>query len=176
MNKNLDKTLTDVRIAFRLLAQFQSSILDIVRYIKDKTPYTDIWGKPRNFIDTNKPQFNYKQCEESYATLKVADSHPQNFLNGNNFEFYFGEKFINGKNVGMSIIQISDSGYFQTFNNSKSKYAGSYFPADQSNSYLVFTIGSEIWLGREASKQGSGEEEYYLFLQISFRSHKVLKL
>lgn len=47
MNKELDNAFTDVRNAFRLLARYQSRVLDIINYIREQTPYTDMWGLKR---------------------------------------------------------------------------------------------------------------------------------
>lgn len=176
MDNDIKKALKDVRIAFRLLEQYQSSVLDIVRYILDKTPYIDIWGKPRNFVDTNKSQFKTKQCEDSYATLNVLESLPQFFLYGNYFEYYFGEKFIKNMTVGMSIIQISDSGYVQATKKPTNNPENLPIHADASNSYFIFTIGSEIWLGREASKEGWAEDDYTLYLQNIISAPKDLDI
>ena len=42
MSKELDNAFTDVRNAFRLLARYQSRVLDIINYIREHTPYTDM--------------------------------------------------------------------------------------------------------------------------------------
>ena len=42
MKKEIDNIFVDVRNAFRLLARFQERVLNIVNYIREQTPYTDM--------------------------------------------------------------------------------------------------------------------------------------
>ena len=44
MNKEIDNIFVDVRNAFRLLNRYQKRILQIVSYVREQTPYTDMWG------------------------------------------------------------------------------------------------------------------------------------
>lgn len=43
MRKEIDNIFVDVRNAFRLLSRYQKRILNIVNYIREQTPYTDMW-------------------------------------------------------------------------------------------------------------------------------------
>ena len=68
MSKELDNAFTDVRNAFRLLARYQSRVLDIVNYIREHTPYPDMWGLRRycNVISTR------MNCRgDNYANINV---------------------------------------------------------------------------------------------------------
>ena len=145
MNKELDNAFTDVRNAFRLLARYQSRVLDIVDYIREQTPYTGMWGLRRycNVISTR------KNCPvENYANLNVyRDMWGWDFLYNYLFEYYFGEKKFGRKTIEMSVIQVSDDGYYRSMANNPSRTdISTFLPSDESGSYFVFTAGWKAWL------------------------------
>ena len=51
MKKEIDNIFVDVRNAFRLLSRYQKRILNIVNYIREQTPYTDMWGSKNWYSD-----------------------------------------------------------------------------------------------------------------------------
>jgi len=145
MNKELDNAFIDVRNAFRLLARYQSRVLDIVNYIREQTPYTDMWGLRRycNVISTR------KNCPgDNYANLNVhRDMWSWDFLYNYLFEYYFGGAKFGRKTIEMSVIQVSDDGYYKSMaNNPSPTDISTFLPSDESNSYLVFTAGWKAWL------------------------------
>ena len=145
MSKVLDNAFTDVRNAFRLLARYQSRVLDIVNYIREHTPYTDMWGLRRycNVISTR------KNCPgDNYANLNVhCDMWSWDFMYNYLFEYYFGQVKIQRKTIDMSIIQVSDDGFYKSLaNNPSPTDISTFLPSDESNSYLVFTAGWNEWL------------------------------
>ena len=145
MSKVLDNAFTDVRNAFRLLARYQSRVLDIVNYIREHTPYTDMWGLRRycNVISTR------KNCPgDNYANLNVhCDMWFWDFMYNYLFEYYFGQVKIQRKTIDMSIIQVSDDGFYKSLaNNPSPTDISTFLPSDESNSYLVFTAGWNEWL------------------------------
>lgn len=162
MSTELDNTFIDVRNAFRLLARYQSRVLDIVNYIREQTPYTDMWGR-RLFCDTIGTRRN---CPgDNYANLAVwKDMWSWDFLYSYMFEYYFGGVKLERKNVEMSVIQVSDDGFYKSFANSPSKTdISTFLPSDESNSYMVLTAGWKIWLCDQS------EDDYDRFL------HKFLE-
>ena len=145
MSKELDNAFTDVRSGFRLLARYQSRVLDIVNYIREHTPYTDMWGLRRycNVISTR------KNCPgDNYANLNVhCDMWSWDFMYNYLFEYYFGQVKIQRKTIDMSIIQVSDDGFYKSLaNNPSPTDISTFLPSDESNSYLVFTAGWNEWL------------------------------
>ena len=111
MSKEIDNIFVDVRNAFRLLNRYQKRVLHIISYIRDQTPYTDMWGK-RNWY-FNEIGTRRGSPDPEYAKLRVyKDMWGWDFLYGYIFEYYFGMKKIGKKNVEMSILQISDDGCF----------------------------------------------------------------
>ena len=69
MSKELDNAFTDVRNAFRLLARYQARVRDIIGYIREQTPFTDMWGG-RRFCDIIHTR---KSPKPQYANLKISD-------------------------------------------------------------------------------------------------------
>jgi hypothetical protein len=63
------------------------------------------------------------------------------FLYGYVFEYYFGVQKINKRNVEMSILQISDDGYYISTQDKKQETnIDSFETAESSHSYLVFLV------------------------------------
>lgn len=158
MNKELDNAFVDVRNAFRLLARYQSRVQGIVKYIREHTPYTDMWGKRRfcATIHTRRgcPDPDYE------ANLNVHDDMwPWDYLYNYLFEYYFGQATINRKIIEMSVIVVSDDGFFKSETPRKTQTnISTFLPAEDSDSYLVLTAGWNAWL-RDAE-----EKEFNLFL------------
>lgn len=146
MSKDLDKAFVDVRNAFRLLSQYQERVLQIVSYIREQTPYTDMWGN-RWFFE------KIGNRRDNYADLSVyKDMWGWDFLYGYIFEYYFGLNKFSQKNAYFSIFQISDDGFFLSSQDNKhmTKVA-SFATAEQSHSYLIFNISvfskdCHLWL------------------------------
>lgn len=157
MSKELDNAFTDVRNAFRLLARYQSRVLDIVNYIREQTPFTDMWGLRRycNVISTR------KNCPgENYATLKIySDMWSWDFLYNYIFEYYFGQVKIQKKIIDMSVIQVSDDGFYKSMSNNPSPTdISTFLPSDEANSYIVLTAGWKAWM------RGDQEDDFDAFL------------
>lgn len=146
MSKELDNAFTDIRNAFRLLARYQSRVQRIVNYIREHTPYTDMWGK-RRFCDTigtrrDSPDKDYE------SNLRVwYDMWSWDFMYNYLFEYYFGQAKFGRKIVEMSVIQVSDDGFYKSMSNNPSETdISTFLPADESNSYLILTAGWNAWL------------------------------
>ena len=69
MKKEIDNIFVDVRNAFRLLSRYQKRILNIVNYIREQTPYTDMWGSKNWYSDEIKNRRN--SPDKEYAKLNV---------------------------------------------------------------------------------------------------------
>lgn len=144
MSKELDNAFVDVRNAFRLLAMYQFRALDIVGYIREHTPFTDMWGR-RLFCDTLHRKGG---CPDGYANLAVwSDMWSWDFLYNYLFEYYFGQVTIQRKIVEMSVIQVSDDGFYKSHNVQPSAInIETYAPSTESNSLIVLTAGHNAWL------------------------------
>ena len=152
MKKEIDNIFIDVRNAFRLLSRYQKRILNIVNYIREQTPFTDMWGSKNWYCDEIKNRRN--SPDKEYAKLKVdKDMWGLDFLYGHFFEYYFGTTKKGIHTIEMSLFQVSDDGYF--ISNDENKHmtdVSSYASSEISHSYIVFNVSiyrtkqSNIWL------------------------------
>lgn len=140
MKKEIDNIFVDVRNAFRLLNRYQKRVLHIVTYIREQTPFTDMWGARDWYFDEIGNRRD--SPDKTYAKLKVSKDTPGwDFLYGYMFEYYFGLAKIGTKKVEMSILQVSDDGYFISEQAKKQLYnISSFEPSESSHSYLMFNI------------------------------------
>lgn len=138
MSKDIDNIFIDVRNSFRLLNRYQKRILQIISYIREQTPYMDMWGKRDWFFEEIGKRRNSPDSE--YAKLRVyKDMWGWDFLYGYLFEYYFGMTKIGKKKVEMSIFQISDDGFFISDQARKHMTdISSFEPSESSHSYLLF--------------------------------------
>lgn len=135
-NNELDKSLVEVRKAYRILFDYQTRILDLVKYIGQKT------------------QFSY-----SGGYSKFSNSGPNNgrgsldlwawdWLNFYFYEFNFGSLDIKNDNYTFSIFHLADDGFYQ-----KTKSSGKFIRTEvkeflneeESNSKLIFVLGKNTW-------------------------------
>lgn len=141
MKKEIDNIFVDVRNAFRLLSRFQERVLNIVNYIREQTPYTDMWGSKNWFSDEIRNRRN--SPDKDYAKLNVyKDMSGLDFLYGHFFEYYFGTYTKKGKpTIEMSIFQVSDDGYFISNEENKDMTdVSSYASSEGSHSYIIFNV------------------------------------
>lgn len=156
MSKDIDNAFVDVRRAFRLLAEYQKRVLSIVNYIKEQTPYNDMWGS-KWFSD---PIGNRRKSPDSdYAKLSVShDMWSWNYLYGYVFEYYFGSKKIDKKDIEMSIIQVSDDGFYISRKDRPTHTKPSTFESvEDSHSYIIINAGYGMWMDDE---QSNSYDEY----------------
>ena len=143
MSKELDNVFVDVRNAFRLLNDYQKHILNIVNYIREQTEYTEMWGR-KNWY-SNEIGNKKKSPDSDYAKLNIRnDMWGWDFLYGYILEYYFGDLDKKRKgNIEMSVIHVSDDGYFVSNRENKSMTKISTFE-DSENSHSYITINSSL--------------------------------
>lgn len=148
MSKELDNAFVDIRNAYRLIARYQSRVLNIVNYIKEQTPYTDMWGSKWFSLPIGKKK---NSPASDYANLSVFPKMwSWDFTYGYLFEYYFGESKISRRRIDMSILQVSDDGFFVSQHSKPSQTDVSTFrEAAESNSYLIFMAGDGLWFNME---------------------------
>ncbi len=173
MSKEIDNIFVDVRNAFRLLNRYQKRILQIVSYVREQTPYTDMWGSRNLYFDEIGKRINSPDSE--YAKLSVRkDMWGWDFLYGYIFEYYFGRQRIDKKNAEMSIFQISDDGYFISSQDKKHMTdIASFTPSEQSHSYLIFNLSvfptkeCNLWLSDPSFPDDEWDDFLTKFLSSS---------
>ena len=150
--KEIDNIFIDVRNAFRVLNDYQKRVLQIVNYVREQTPYTDMWGSKDWY--SNEIGKRRNSPDPDYAKLSVdADMWGWDFLYGYFFEYYFGKERIEKKSVEMSLFQVSDDGYFVSNDEKRHMTNTSSFALSEiSHSFIVFKISvytskeSKLWL------------------------------
>jgi hypothetical protein len=180
MKKEIDNIFVDVRNAFRLLNRYQKRMLQIVTYIREQTPYTDMWGARDWYFDEIGKRRDSPDTE--YAKLRVyKDMWGWDFLYGYLFEYYFGTTKIGKKKAEMSIFQISDDGYFISDEAKKHMTdISSFEPSEFSHSYLMFntaiytTQNCKHWLWDPAFPNDNGKDFLTKFLS-STSDTKIIK-
>ena len=173
MKKEIDNIFVDVRNAFRLLTRYQERVLNIVNYIREQTPYKDMWGSKNWYSDEIKSRRN--SPDKEYAKLNVfKDMWGLDFLYGHFFEYYFGSTKKGRYTIEMSIFQVSDDGYF--ISNDENKHMtdiSSYANSEISHSYIVFNVSvyttkqSQLWLHDPDRPEEDWENFLTRFLESS---------
>ncbi len=180
MNNNLDNTFKDVRNAFRLLNVFQERIINIVYYIREQTPYTNMWGSRMWYFDEIGKG---RSPESDYAHLKVyKDMWGWDFLYGYIFEYWFSYTMIGKKNIDMSIFQLPDDGWFISNQPRKDMDDITTFaPSAESHSYIILNVSitsntnNEMWLDEEPNGNRTFETQKD-FLTNFFSSSETTKI
>lgn len=103
--QDFKEALNDVRKAHRLIFEYQSRMLDTIQFIKKKLDFPEYWGQKR----FSSPILAYKS-----DGLKIHQSiWAWDFLYSYVFEYLIGEiELGNGDLCYASIVQYSDTGYF----------------------------------------------------------------
>lgn len=130
----LKEVLCDVRKAHRLIYSYQARMLDLIRFISVKLDFGgSIQGTKYYSNDIWKPTKN--------AYLNIPDGMwAWDFLYSYLFEYYLGEWEVDGgANVALSIIQYSDTGFFEISGNSRTDI-DSFAEEEESGSKLLFFI------------------------------------
>lgn len=130
----LKEALCDVRKAHRLIYSYQARMLDLVRFISVKLDFGgNLQGYKYYSNDIWKPNKN--------AYLVMPDGMwAWDFLYSYVFEYYLGERELDdGSIIAISIIQYSDTGYFEHSGKSKIDI-DSFATEEESGSKLLFFI------------------------------------
>lgn len=146
MNTETNKiALLNVRNAFRTLAAYQQSMLSIANYIKNRTGIKDA-----QFLGAKRFSNPIGRCqlkEEYDSKLRIwPEMWSWDFLYGYIFEYYLGchmmKSLAGEKNVSISILQVSDDGYFRANREGRNPIVPSTFSsADSSNSWIIVCVG-----------------------------------
>lgn len=130
----IEDALLDVRKAYRLLHDYQRMVLDAVNYIGKQLGMTYAGGWP-----------------------KYSDPSPRNgggelenwawdWLNMVLYGFHFNRPLADGNMLQMTILLISDTGYFASKAEPKAEPTGTDFlPAEQSRTAIGFLISAKNW-------------------------------
>lgn len=128
----IESTLLNVRKAYRLIYTYQRRVMDIMQFIGHLTSrrYEGGWSK-----------FSNSSPKDGKGTL---DLWAWDWLNMYCYEFYFGEKVIDGNAIGLSVWLVSDTGYYDA-ESDEPLNLDSFSKVGSSITKLVFVIGKNIW-------------------------------
>jgi len=130
MNKNeFEKTLSDVRKAYRLIYLYQRRVLDLVSFIGNKLSLNlhSGWSKFSKAASTN-TRVNLSKWSWDWLTLYF-------------YEFHFG---VVKDDLRFSIFLQSDSGFFESDSDVKTDIS-KFIDADDSSTRLIFVCGNNVW-------------------------------
>lgn len=126
----MEEALCNVRKAYRLVYEYQSRIMDLMVCIQHHMGFPYVQGK-KLFSDPISPHRN------TYFDL-FTGMWAWDFMYGYMTEYYFGE--INAEDGGtyaLSVIHYSDTGFFDSKSEEKSK-TESFISEERSSSKLLF--------------------------------------
>lgn len=133
--EELKEALCDVRRAHRIIYSYQARMLDLINFIVAKLDLTRIEGATKFFSN------DVRRGRKDYAPLQIFNGMwAWDFVYPYLMEYYLGEyEEVNGDSSSISVIQYSDTGYFEKSDNSRTDI-DSFAPEEESISKLLFII------------------------------------
>ena len=133
--------LTEVRKAYRLLFDYQTKLLALVKYIGGKYGYNYNGGYPK---------FSNNQPRQGSGNL---DNWAWDWLNLYFHEFHFGSKKIDDNTkIYFSVFILNDDGYFLACQKEQQdigrKNLSKFEKTENSNSKLIFVVGLNCWTNK----------------------------
>lgn len=141
----LEKAMCDLRKAHRLIYEYQNRMLQLMRYIRNKFSLSnEIAGNKRFSKPIGKTR--YYSAEYREANLKLLNGMwAWDFLYSYEFEYHFGSSVDKKlkKEFSFSVVQVSDSGYYESGMQGKSHTdTKSFADCEDSSSCLIFVFES----------------------------------
>lgn len=125
----LQEALCNVRKAHRLLHDYQTRMLDLAYFIKIKLDMPGFQGI-KHFSET---------IGSGYKNV-WRDMWAWDFLYSYVFEYYLSSKERSDCKYSVSLIQYSDTGYFDAQNGDSRNHPNSFVPEEKSSSKLLLII------------------------------------
>lgn len=139
----IEKAMCDLRKAHRLIFEYQNRMLQLMFYIRNKFSLpNEIAGYKRFSNPISKTR--YYNTEYPQANLKIMNGMwAWDFIYSYEFEYHFGstvDKKLK-KEFSLSVIQVSDSGYYESSEHGKSQTdTKSFTDCEDSSSALIFVF------------------------------------
>jgi len=136
MQENLNNAFVEVRKAYRLLADYQKKVLDLVDFIGNSFGRTYAGGHSKYGDPTPR---NGKGSLDLWSW---------DWLTMYFYEFSFGTENINNQELTFSVFIVSDTGYYdeKTRNKTLDKRDTEVFTSPQeSETKLIFLVGKDMW-------------------------------
>ena len=164
--ENLSKALLDVRRAHRILYAYQRRMSDLAYFIKCKLDMPDFYG----FKHFSNPIHGRRK---GHSRLKIwHDMWAWDYLYSYLFEYYLGEKEAGDKlhNYKLSLIQYSDTGYFDQDGQKRGRIS-EFGSEDESSSKLLFFLEYKPKGSKWEWKDGSYMERIVLNKEVGSKKH-----
>lgn len=128
--EQLKAALCEVRKAHRLIYEYQRRMQDLSWFIKNKLGF----NKSKSVFE------GYTRFSESLSNREgnnVSGKSPWDWLYSYVYEYFLGYQEGNAHTLGLSVIQITDTGYYANKRTTKSDLS-TFLPADKSDTRLMF--------------------------------------
>lgn len=165
-SENLSKALLDVRRAHRILYAYQRRMSDLAYFIKCKLDMPDFYG----FKHFSNPIHGRRK---GHSRLKIwHDMWAWDYLYSYLFEYYLGEKEADDKqhNYKLSLIQYSDTGYFDQDGQKRGRIS-EFGSEEESSSKLLFFLEYKSKDSEWEWKDGSYMERIVLNKEVGSKKH-----
>ena len=131
--EKLNRALCDIRKAHRMIYSYQQRMLGLMKFISAKLDFAQISGVKHFSNDMYKRRNGYIDV---HGNMWAWD-----FLYSYLFQYYLGEKEIEGgDSIALSVVQYSDTGFFENSNNDDRTDIASFAAEEESASKLLFII------------------------------------
>ena len=165
--ENLSNALLDVRRAHRILYAYQRRMLDLVHFIQSKLDMREF----RGIKHFSKPIYGRSIGHTPlniWPTMWAWD-----YLYSYLFEYYLGEKEAGDKlhNYKLSLIQYSDTGYFDQDGQKRGRIS-EFGSEEESSSKLLFFLEYKAKDSEWVWKDGSYMERIVLDKKVGSKEHK----
>lgn len=104
--EEFEKALIDVRKAHRLIFKYQEKMLDLINYIKSRLDFPEFIGK-KHFSNSIGAKRSGSGMQRIWHNMWAWD-----FIYPYVYEYYLGDLRLEKYDCNLSIIQYSDTGYF----------------------------------------------------------------
>ena len=164
--ENLSKALLDVRRAHRILYAYQRRMSDLAYFIKCKLGMHDFYG----FKHFSNPIYGRSK---GHSRLNIwHDMWAWDYLYSYLFEYNLGEKEAGDKlhNYKLSLIQYSDTGYFDQDGQKRGRIS-EFGSEEESSSKLLFFLEYKSKDSEWEWKDGSYMERIVLNKEVGSKKH-----
>lgn len=183
LDKQADALFSDIRTAYRLIYEYQKRVLDLVFYLRAKFNFPNRIGGFKHFSDPIRALRKYKD-----ANLKIfEDMWAWDFLYSYAMEYYFEKedteknvekKDVEQKSYRMSVLVISDSGFFcarQQMPNKQNTHSFNNVEDSETLFFLIFECTQknkeyQLWYKCDRDKKDENIREWCLSSKQHFEA------
>ncbi|MFR9503001.1 MAG: hypothetical protein SNH73_00935 [Rikenellaceae bacterium] len=164
-----------MRKSHRIIYEYQRRMLDLMFYIRNIYSISNKIAGRKMFSDPIR-KTTYYSNEYNEVNLKVNDGMwAWDFIYSYLFEFHFGSTVDKdtGLEYSFSVVQVSDTGYFLSSQNNKSRIdTNSFYDPEESESVLIFVFEA---IPLKTSKYYWGIEDSINHLASTDETEEILK-